>query len=276
MKEFNLFLIICIFLKNSKSEPNCVQNQNHCQKCNPVTHLRTESGCDAPTNTCTTNTQCNQENACMICDSETNSCKNGCELLAYLKGDKKSYIRTDLSINDLKKSITNFDLTFEIVEKYTQIILGNGYNMMQMPIIYNSGSFYLRGDWVAGQQIGNVGNVVVGTKCTLSQKDGYLTFNDTTTQITKEITSSGKIGLFGKINGTGTETGTLSNGKIYRFKGTNMDTGEMLFDYVPVLAPKQEGTGQEPAMFDRVSKKLFYNSGTGTFDYGPKSSLDNE
>lgn len=39
MKEFNLFLIICIFLKNVKSEPNCVQNQNHCQKCNPVTHL---------------------------------------------------------------------------------------------------------------------------------------------------------------------------------------------------------------------------------------------
>ena len=39
MKEFNLFLIIFIFLKNSKSEPNCVQNQNHCQKCNPLTHL---------------------------------------------------------------------------------------------------------------------------------------------------------------------------------------------------------------------------------------------
>jgi hypothetical protein len=52
-------------------------------------------------------------------------------------------------------------------------------------------------------------------------------------------------------------------GRMYNCQVT--DGENVIFDFIPVIAPNGEA-----AMFDQVSKKLFYNKGSGTF----KTNLD--
>ena len=65
------------------------------------------------------------------------------------------------------------------------------------------------------------------------------------------------------------ETGShdwFFKGKIYSFKASL--NGVALRDFIPVL-----DNNDVPCMYDRVSKQLFYNQGTGTFLYGEKPAV---
>lgn len=61
--------------------------------------------------------------------------------------------------------------------------------------------------------------------------------------------------------GTKSDTGVGGSGsvKIYQFEAKNSDTHR-------ILLPRLDPTGA-PCMFDRVSRKVFYNQGTGDFAY---------
>lgn len=50
--------------------------------------------------------------------------------------------------------------------------------------------------------------------------------------------------------------------KIKSFKMSNWKTGEILYDFIPCL-----DNNNKPCMYDLVSQKSFYNSGTNEFLY---------
>ena len=74
----------------------------------------------------------------------------------------------------------------------------------------------------------------------------------------RDTDETGKFSLWAISNGS-----YKVSGKIYGFQMTL--NGENIRDFVPVWDP--DGV---PAMFEQISKTLYYNSGTGSF----KTNLD--
>jgi hypothetical protein len=72
--------------------------------------------------------------------------------------------------------------------------------------------------------------------------------------------------LFGMGNSTGTGLYQASAVRIYSFKASD-STGD-LYDLQPVRFLNENGQS-EGAMYDKVSKQLFRNKGTGSFKIGP-------
>ena len=61
-------------------------------------------------------------------------------------------------------------------------------------------------------------------------------------------------------NGWFTSNTNSAVGKIYSAKVTI--NGELVRDFLPAL-----DTSNVPCLYDKISKKYFYNSGTGNFNY---------
>lgn len=72
--------------------------------------------------------------------------------------------------------------------------------------------------------------------------------------------------IFGKRNSISVVNGYKYNGKVYYFKIYDSDT--IVRDFIPVL-----DRDMRPAMYDRVTGKLFYNKGTGEFLIGPDKTI---
>jgi hypothetical protein len=68
----------------------------------------------------------------------------------------------------------------------------------------------------------------------------------------------------GKLNNSSNATAYSKSGTRCYYAKYYLD-GSLVRDFVPVIAPNGQA-----AMFDQVSKKLFYNKGSGTF----KTNLD--
>lgn len=91
-------------------------------------------------------------------------------------------------------------------------------------------------------------------------KNWNLLINDTNRKITPTVfTTERNLFLFGNNRGNIVSTSTsgtrINYCKLY-------DKGALVRDFSPVLAPN----GQ-PALFDQVEKKLYYNKGSGAFLY---------
>ena len=217
-----------------------------CGKFNPETHLCDESDCDIPTNACTLDTDCNTENECMVCDTETSQCKNGCERVEYLEstgpritldvtGCLKSEFKVQL-LPDSKRTVIGYDSwkwwgkttnnTYEF-NGDSSLLVGNR-DIINYNLIPNGNSvkneFYLNNSFISSRSI--------VTSC---PNQFFKLFN---------------IGSFD------------SHTKIYYAKFYELNN-TLVRDFVPVSSPKGN------CMFDKVSKVLF--CGTGTF----KTNKDN-
>ena len=70
------------------------------------------------------------------------------------------------------------------------------------------------------------------------------------------------------VNNAGNSVGVIKQTlSIYKYQVEN--NGKLVLDFIPVRFKNEVGK-QEGAMFDKVSKKLFRNSGTGSFIIGPE------
>ena len=54
-----------------------------------------------------------------------------------------------------------------------------------------------------------------------------------------------------------------ASAKYYSSRWWNDDT--LVRDFIPVVSPTESKCGGKPAMFDKVTEKLFCNEGTGEF-----------
>ena len=94
-----------------------------------------------------------------------------------------------------------------------------------------------------------------GTKMKAELEDGTVVFSKTFS--VNDFTSTVTMALF-RSKGV---SGAYFQGRIYSCKHYSGD--ELIQDFVPCL-----DTGGVPCMFDLVSRKSFYNKGTGSFTWG--------
>ena len=230
-----------------------------CGVFNPNTYLCEESDCTPPENGCETDNQCNQENECMVCDTQTHKCKNGCERVAYLKGNISSGDICWIDTGVYLTSSSDFEVKFNSIQTTgTTWIAGSAF---WIGVHYKDGAEvgitnYSTNTYKQYAPYTNGTDAILKLKGTSVYKDGSLIGSIER----KEATSS--FSLFG-YNGGDTPTMRF-NGKIYYLKIYN--NGKPVLDFVPVIAPNGKA-----CMFNKVPDeedkklKLYCNSGSGTF-----------
>ncbi len=242
-----------------------------CGTFNPETHLCDESDCEIPTNTCTADTDCNTENECMVCDTTTQACKNGCERVEYLESTGTQYIDTGFKPNP---ATTKIDCAFCGLSGFSgagtqmfgarTVASSNNENNTNICFGVVGSKIYIRGDWIrrtanlvadidpeeyihliAHNQTVSINGTEYSS--TLEKNNTYLDYNF----YLFACNTAGTIQFYNKT-------------RQYYFK--IYDNNTLVCDFIPVIAPDGE-----PCMFDKVTKKLFCNQGTGE-DF--KTNLD--
>ncbi len=214
---------------------------------------------------CEDDSICNADNECMICDAESNMCKNGCEKAEYLESTgTEQRISTGITIDSLPVSAEigvstdgTYNPAYQVLAGTTtgnQYIVGLTSGNPTFAAKYNN--FVLDTGVVP----------TVGTKYTVKSTiaDDKLTISIDGTEYTATrtvTTSSEEVGLFGQKYSTQVN-------RIYQCKLWKGDV--LVRDFIPVLSPESSQYAGAPCMFDKVTKKLFCNQGTGDF----KTNLD--
>ncbi len=231
-----------------------------CGVFNPETHLCDESDCEIPTNVCTLDTDCNSENECMVCDTTSGQCKNGCERVEYLESTGTQYIKTDYTLT----SNTKIDILFSPNQQRTLNlwVIGSLVAENKLTGVRISSDTVIEGHinsikspQITGSNIGNKYRAVMDGKWTVNNEQG-----------TSVISSAGlsPLILFGWNSSTRENTYAslgLCACKIYYCK--IYDNGVQVRDFIPVLSPETSLYAGQPCMLDRVTKKLFCNAGAG-------------
>lgn len=218
---------------------------------------------------CTDDTDCSSENECMGCEEESKLCQNKCQNLDYLESTGTQYIDTGLRAS-LK---SEFDVDFQYTGSRNGAIFGarTGQTKENCVLFIITPTYdYLRFDYNQQHSI---------NWPTESDNHSHYRFTNTftaTNQITvfedletgstitsqqifpREINSKLNMVLFA-VN---TNSTIELNGVFKMYHWSMKDNGILVRDFSPVLAPN----GQ-PALFDQVEKKLYYNKGSGAFLY---------
>ena len=206
------------------------------------------------------------DNECVICDEESNTCKDGCIEIEYLESTGTQYIdtgiiptlKTDYKVKYASTTATNATDGWSF--------LGIRSGGVVFDIFYNSGgygvSFSKWNTWLETPASNRLQQneprtfEIQGYDCLL---DGELlgTFNISDTQINKAANRS--MYLF-RTNTTGSSYwyNTTATGRMYYAQF--WDNGTLVRDFIPVLDP--DGM---PAMYDKVEKRLYKNLGSGNF-----------
>ncbi|MGN0919239.1 MAG: hypothetical protein ACI4OR_00535, partial [Alphaproteobacteria bacterium] len=262
-QEDDAFLIVYNNdLQGAKSDTEYATDDSSCKTVcgifNPDTHLCDESDCDIPEGTCTTDTDCNAENECMVCDTEAGMCKNACERVAYLEATGTQYIRTNIDISQTD----HFKATYlvSMTKRSGRAEMGysadhHGYWGITKENFYALAARPIRLSPKEKDTILFERNIING------EENHKLWVNNS---LEKEINlPSPETGIF-SIFGIGRNGSYRSVGKIYIFQMTL--NGTPVHDSVPVLAPNGK-----TCLFNKVpdpedgKSKLYCNAGSGDF-----------
>ncbi len=224
--------------------------------------------CATPTHACETNEDCNQENECMVCNLEAHSCQDGCEKLEYLESTGAQYIDTGYVPTSTTLKYETHVYTPDMPTAEQDIvgyyILNGGGNVLGL---------YQKYVFNYTKEAPNPADVNTTSATFSGANDFYISAEANGDTLIKSLT----------VNGV-TTTGTLrakqtvfSNillfkanpreknyvGKMYYCKIYH--NGTLIRDFIPVLSPESSQYSGEPCMFDKVTKKLFCNAGSGNF-----------
>lgn len=216
---------------------------------------------------CTDDTDCSSENECMMCEEESKSCQNKCQNLDYLESTGTQYIDTGLRAS-LK---SEFDFEVEFTKNTNSAVFGSRLAQTSHSCtFFNIATYnYLRFDYNDQTQVaypvGSTRNGHFRIKTTQADRQTVLVEDvstgaqsTTTLPLPREVYELGNMYLFA----TNTNDSRDVKSSFRMFHWARKDKGALVRDFTPVLAPN----GQ-PALFDQVEKKLYYNKGSGAFLY---------
>ena len=177
----------------------------------------------------------------------------------YLQSSGTQYI--ELPFNSTTDGFCDFDITYQMTSLNSSPPFGYRYGANPRYGIWNgaAGEYYVGADASHSVLISQNTNVN-----TLSLRNGqYVDYNGTLTAVgTGTVRSNIGAILFGSVSSaSGATSISLTAAKVFAFKLYNTN-GDLLCDYIPV---RKSGIGY---LYDRVSRKLFGNAGTGAFTYG--------
>ena len=185
-------------------------------------------------------------------DSDENKYKK----VEYLESTGKQYIDTEYMPNVNTIASLKF-ITEEKINQYAFLFgsrSSDGKN--QFGVFFNTnGNYYARYGNDTNYGLGNYSNNE--TKINLGKN--IYEFDETRINVSGSIEKTNNIYIFGM--NTGGNFGSASSYKLYGF--TITENGYMLRDYVPVI-----DKNDRPCLFDKVSRKCYYNQGTGEFLWG--------
>jgi hypothetical protein len=261
-QDDNAFLMIYnggIKGKNKDTDYHCESDMDCntvCATCNEQGYCNGECKIPSPDIDAFPGEECG-ENKCIIYDESSQSCKDLCERVEYLEATGTQWMDTGINITTTDNFTANYVVTLE--KKSTRGLIGyspanNGYWGI------NAKNDYELGSSTTNIPTGEKDSVIFKRTIDTNGKQLHELYINGILGRTRDRATgeTGKFSLWAIANG-----GWRASGKIYSFQMTL--NGENIFDFVPVLAPDET-----PCMFDRISQKLFCNSGTGTF----KTNLD--
>ena len=229
-----------------------------CGVCSSTTHL-CESECTSPDNECDDDTDCNAENECMVCDTENHKCKDGCKRVQYLEilyEAKGNRIETGLTALETDKII--FDSEIIRTEATGDCYIAKATNTY-FDVGSKQNTFYIR----FGSSAGSVGaSTIFGHHVYELYKEHFDI--DGVTKATPTFNAISGDWVIGS-------TGTTQYIKHYSIKIIDMSTNKERMHLIPVLSPESSKGEGKACMFDKVTKELFCNAGTGD-DF--KTNLD--
>ena len=255
-----------LVFNNVKCSSKCETNADcatSCGTCNEETH-RCEGECMSPY---TPETGCGT-NDCVRPDPVTQTCRNFCRKVEYLESTGTQWINTDI----IPTANTGAKIGYLITGKYQNagdsniIMVGNDSWRWGFGYRNSGDTIQVSGLCADGVSWTNYWVPIEYSVAEYNYDNDYkfyLNGNLLRENIPHgDRVPPGPVWLFGtNHNGQGTiwRPGVL---KMYFCK--IVDNGTLIRDFIPVLDP--DGV---PAMFDKVSKKLFHNAaGTDSFKYG--------
>ena len=199
------------------------------------------------------------ENECIVYNEESQSCQNACEQVAYLQATGTQYIDTGYPYQ-LSSDIV--DLIFSYTEsKEYQTIFGQNETIdgttyfFGLRELQTTGTF---GPLSLGIQA-NKYPIEWGKKYHLHiEKGSKKTYLDDITGWPDSLPDFSRNNAYLYATNNNGYTAYHSKAKVYSLKWNRNNT--LIRDFIPVIAPDGEA-----CMFDKVSKKLFCNAGSGTF-----------
>lgn len=214
---------------------------------------------------CRAHSDCNAANACMICNSNTQTCENGCTPLAYLESNGTQYIDTEIA-GDSNNFLIEFKFNLLSYTRYGGLFgnyineTTNTWRILQQAS--NTTSMWVYANSRANSAAATITNITKNTDHTISYNRSSVVVDGTSYSLNNASGTSNNtsIALFSqKVGANG------SNMKLYYFK--IKDNGTLVRDFVPVRA-EFKTDGKQNCMFDQVSKGLFCNVASGDFIAG--------
>ena len=211
------------------------------------------------------------ENECIIYDEDSQTCKNACTRVEYLESTGTQYIDTGYKPIP---ATTKFEFMFTPTSISTAKFLF-GARPDSAATSANTCTAYspndrVRQDW-AGRSTEFTLLLNTTDKFLYTALDNTISLNNETYvgTITRSTTRSDYNFMLFTVNTAGTADSRMLQAKLYYSK--LWDDTALVRDFIPVLSPESSQYAGAPCMFDKVSKKLFCNAGTGEF----KTNLDN-
>ena len=233
-----------------------------CGTCNSTTHLCENECPEVEPDACVTDADCQTEGAlCAGCNQNTHTCQ-ACQRVAYLESDGKQWIDSGIECTSSVK------VKFKgAVATRVNLACTGGISTQNSPIyfrhhwtLFSSNFYWSQNDDSNFSAIqNNTWTVNTPYEVEIDPVNGSAVINGQTTffqHLPEGLTTGKNYGIFARISDTGTIQSRPST--FYYFK--IYDGNTLMRDFIPVLDP--QGV---LAMYDKVSKTLFYNAGTGDF-----------
>lgn len=212
------------------------------------------------------------ENECVVCNPENGACENMCQSVEYLESTGAQWIDTGVIPQYNFKFETKILLT-TVSDDYFSSCRIDGGNTRFYALNMNSGAGFATSasSWGGTGYVNYMPSNFLNTPHEITSNIQQDKVSINVDGVLKEKTntvgtiSSQTLPLFGgKLNNSSNATAYSKSGTRCYYAKYYLD-GSLVRDFVPVIAPNGKA-----AMFDQVSKKLFYNKGSGTF----KTNLD--
>ena len=189
---------------------------------------------------------------------------SGVHRVEYLQSSGTQYIITDQTTSTDAVFSMGF-MTVSAVSTSYQWFFGGGRSAGKtglMALAVSGGKWYHE---IKGSNV-TAGSVVVNTYYDIIFQTTQFSVNGTvySTGATSVSTSSDRINIFRAVNGS-SQYDNNPNCRFYYFQISK--GGTLVRDFIPVRFKNENGV-QEGAMYDRVTKQLFRNAGTGSFIIG--------
>lgn len=183
----------------------------------------------------------------------------------YVTGNDSCVVRA--AITQLGSSNTDYRQIFGARKSATQKCAEIFYNNSQMYVSFNNGSFSNRVIYLIARNI-RYRIITSNAERSIFNEDTNVCLGQDTTAQSYDFTTETTAFLFAESGVPASATITPGYLKIFSCQIIDTQTGKLRLDMIPVRFTNELGQS-EGAMYDRVTKKLFRNQGTGDFIVGP-------